>query len=46
MRKIKQDPEKLGINNIWEIEKYDNKNVGIQMSKRCGGTERQLWKLQ
>jgi hypothetical protein len=35
MRRIKQEPEKMDMNAIWENEKNDHKNVRIQMSKRC-----------
>jgi hypothetical protein len=40
--RIKQEPEKLGMDNIWENEENDNKNVQIQISEGCVGTKRPI----
>jgi hypothetical protein len=41
MSRVKQDLERLGMEDIWENGRNNYNNIWIRVSERCAGTERQ-----
>jgi hypothetical protein len=42
LNKIKQELERLGMGDMWEIREENNRNVWREVNKRCVDIERQI----
>jgi hypothetical protein len=46
MNRIKQDFERLSMEDVWENGRNDDNNIWISVSESSAGTERKKWTLR